>query len=355
VSGADHLQLNYLDLKDAAPETTKSTECTNPRAPISDYVPAGAPSNFCYESAAGADHIIAPQSRIVFYYEIYSGPTQDTGDYLDGYSFVPAVGKNELSCTIVSRTTGKPDVNSPYVCSVSWGDSNPHSIDPQPHWVLTQKPTVVVDGGTDPVDKVKAAMKDVLDTCGRGLPNCTADATNQTVFKVPEGAGWRVLGKPYVNGTKDNVEYEYKDGWRLSWKDSLKFEAEYDFSKVIPKLGLKVSTAYEHVWGSEASSGLTYRMTIQPGEIGVFFLQPGYLAVTGNFEVVYPEKVEIVKNVTINYPLSDTYKPSDAVPTWIYDGVVIGCTMPATSNEPVQSGNTVCPGGKLTEAEVVHH
>ena len=354
MSGANHLQLRYLDLKDAAPEKGESTECTDPHAPIPEYVPAAAPNNFCYESKAGASHIVAPQSRIVFYYEIYSSPSQDSGDYLDGYAFVPAVGKNELSCTIVNRTTEKVDPNAPYTCSTSWGDSNPHSIDPQPHWVLTQKPTVVVDGETDPVDKVKAAMKDVLDTCGHGLSNCTADATNQKVFKVPEGAGWRVLGKPYVNGTKDKVTYEYKDGWKLSWKDSLKFEAEYDFSKTFPKLGFKISSAYEHVWGSEANSELTYRMTIEPGDIGVFFLQPGYLAVTGNFQVVYPDKVEIVKNVTINYPLSDTYKPSDAVPTWIYDGVVIGCTMPASQNEPVQSGNTVCPGGKLTEAQVVH-
>jgi hypothetical protein len=270
------------------------------------------------------------------------------------YVSVPFVGANELNCTIRKKNSND-DVTktSPYSCTVSWGDPDPHSIDPQPHWTVQAKPVTTVDATTATPGAVAAAQKDILDTCGLGLGTCKADTTNQTIFQVPQGPGWTIIGKPYVNGTNKPVPYEYDDGWKLSWKDTFKVGADYDFSKTFPLVGLKISADYSHTWASEADSHLKYRMDVDPNHIGIFYLQPGYLAVTGNFTISFPDKVEFVKNITVNYPLSGPYYPNGDIQKAIPPGVVIACNLPAgASTAPPASGN-VCPGGKLSVAQPI--
>jgi hypothetical protein len=75
--------------------------------------------------------------------------------------------------------------------------------------------------------------------------------------------------------------------------------------------------------------------------------------VTGNFTISFPDKVEFVKNVTVNYPLSTSYIPNGDIAKAIPPGVVIGCNIPAgASTAPPASGN-VCPGGKLSVAQPI--
>jgi hypothetical protein len=132
------LHRTYYDTENSA--KVRALACKDPDHPLPTDIAPSAQAPFCYERVVPKPYeIYVPasyqDSRVVFYYDILNDKGQQTGYFMDGYAFVPRVGKNDVTCTIRKSSDRTVD-NSVYSCTTSWGSSNPHSADPQPHWSI---------------------------------------------------------------------------------------------------------------------------------------------------------------------------------------------------------------------------
>ncbi len=273
------------------------TSCTDPGG--TDLDPYVLSSNsWCLESNAN--------TRIIFYYEIdtWDGSTwRDTGYYIDGYAFVPLSGANVVSCTIKLRHTRQDTgTSSPYTCSVAWADSDPHSTDPQPHWNIGAKPTTEVTDPTQAVDLLNRYCK-----AGQQNPQCTYKAASQEVMVAPKSA-WQLYGQPYANCVDEKgAPYSLEVSRELSWEDSIsgKVKAQFDIGVV----EATVEAAYSHKIGAKYAIKQVYRTTVPYGKTVGFYIQPGYLQITGDFLLATADNIYSIKGFTMDFPLAEEYSP----------------------------------------------
>ena len=301
-----------------------ASTCLNPASPLLlEYAQNGSYS-FCIERDILETG--TPDTRFVAYYEIYlpadqstSGSAQDTGYYVDLYSFVPLAGKNEVACTVRSRNGVNPPEGAPYVCTTAWGNPDPHSIDPQPHWTISEKPTKVIDAATASQAELNAATNEINESCANGQPECSYTATSQRVY-APEKSHWIPLTDGEVNcDTKDGKTYEYDRGWTYSWSNSLggKITFKGGIDKIIEA---SIEGNYTHTWAETQSSTEKHTQTIPYHKVGFFYLQPGLLEINGTFQIVKPDRIDVIKNVTVNFPLSKEFTKEGFAPVQV--GVV---------------------------------
>lgn len=292
-----------VELKRFYVDRGQTEVCTNPAQDLPETV--SGQSSWCVEVR---DHDSYPDSRIVFYYEILKrvgDKWQNTGEYMDGYAKVPYVGENQLSCVIKNReTNADAGVASPYTCSYNWADSNPHSVDPQPHWTISAKPTVNV---TDPQQAVDLLTKNCK--AGHQTPECSYTATSQKVEAAPKDE-WQLYGQPYANcSTKPSAPYSLEVEHKLSWEDSIAVKVGVE-AEVIPEIvKASVDVEYKHKVGAEYSIKQSYHAEVEYRKLVGFYIQPGYLAIEGNFVVTTQSAVYRIDNFTLHLPLGEEYSP----------------------------------------------
>jgi hypothetical protein len=290
------LHLTYLDKK--AGDGSVAKTCTDPSSELkTEYLTAGS-YPFCLEAYQESN---TGETRLVAYYDIYSSSGQSTGYYVDMYAKVPFAGANELACTVKKKGESSPPPTSPYLCTYGWGDSNPHSIDPQPHWTIAMKPTVEVTDDNTAVELLNAHCS------SNQTPECSYKATSQEVQKAPK-TDWLLYGQPYGNcTTKPDEPYSLGIDRSLGWQDSIQVKVSAKFS--IGPVQAEVDAQYKHSVTAKYDIKQTYGTRVKYLKIVGFYIQPGYLRITGDWLVTTADAIYSIKNFTLHLPLGTEYSP----------------------------------------------
>ncbi|HEY6624213.1 MAG TPA: hypothetical protein VIX85_10300, partial [Acidimicrobiales bacterium] len=245
----------------------------------------------------------------------------------------------ELTCTIKQHgNTNDVSISSPYACSVSWTDSDPHSIDPQPHWSVTDKPTLVYDASTLSPGQLQTVKEQILATCGAGKPECTYDATSQGVRTTPRSE-WEPLGAPDANSTDHpDKTYEVDRGWSFSWQTQWSVKAGVSLAFLEKIITAKFEASLSHSWSESQSVSEKHTQKIPYGCTGAFYVEKGEVEITGTFQIVNPSSVDIIKNFTVVFPLANDYNPPNDLPV-VHIGVVHSVQWPIKGINPTPTCN----------------
>ncbi len=323
-----------------------------PTSPYPERVTPSSSVSFCYEKQMYTDRSgQGVDTRLVFYYEIYNDQGQDTGYYVDGYAFVPNIGANEKSCTIRERVSAKDvGVSAPYTCSVSWASSDPHSVDPQPHFSVTTKPVTVIDAKTDP--SPTRARDLVLQYCDTtDTPRCKWQKTGSSAFLQPKGDRTQVTS---VHSTcppeSKESELSYEKRVHIEWSDNIgvKVSGETKVSIFGQEVKASVETEYSHevTAGTETSEKIKH--FIPEGYRGALYFTAGVVEVKGTVNIFTPDRAYKIVNVIVDFPLSNEYRPPNnqpPVPVGVVDPEYWKCEEAQPSYPP--SGS---PGLQITQS-----
>ena len=168
-------------------------------------------------------------------------------------------------------------------------------------------------------------------------PLCTYKATKQEVMSAARD-DWLLYGQPYGNcATEHGARYELEVKKTLEWSDSIKTSVKAGFDIEVVKGGVEVE--YQHKITASYEVSQTYEMEVPFQKVGGFFIQPGYLEITGDFQLYGNDATYLIKNATIQLPLGQEYKPQGrdlVIEPAIIHGMVLGddkdCVTGATSN-----------------------
>jgi len=143
---------------------------------------------------------------------------------------------------------------------------------------------------------------------GVQTPECTYKAASQEVQAAPRSE-WLLYGQPYANcTTKPSALYSLDIERTLSWEDSVgvKVGGGARFGEIIKA---SVDVEYKHKVAAEYSIKQTYHAEVDYRKLVGFYIQPGYLRITGDFVVTTGTALYSVKNFTIHLPLGQEYSP----------------------------------------------
>jgi hypothetical protein len=325
--------------------------CFEPTKSYPQKITPSSTDSFCYEKPMyGGKAGMGVNTRVVFYYEIHNAQGEDTGYYLDGFASVPNIGKNEESCTIRERVSAKDVSNSsPYTCAVSWASSDPHSVDPQPHWVVTAKPVTVIDAKTDP--NPTRARDLALQYCTTvDTPQCKWQKTASKVFVQPLGDRTEVTSvhSTCPPETKES-ELSYEKRVHIEWSDNIgvKVSGETKVKVFGQEVKVSVETEYSHeiTAGTETSEKVKHFVPI--GYQGALFFTAGVIEVQGTVNIYTRDRTYKITNVIVDFPLQNEYHPPNNQPP-IKTGFVLPEYWPCGADQPVhpRSGS---PGLSITQ------
>jgi hypothetical protein len=339
---------------DNGPADKLALPCFSPTSPFPEKISESSSTPFCYEkemysnrSGQGVD------TRIVFYYEIHTNQGEDTGYYVDGAAFVPNVGRNEESCTIRERVSGK-DVSpsSPYTCAVSWASSDPHSIDPEPHFSITMKPVTTIDAKTDP--NPTRARDLVLKYCTTDdSPQCQWRKTASSAFVQPKGDRTQVTSvhSTCPPETKES-ELSYEKKVHIEWSDNIgvKVSAETKVNVFGQSVKASVEAEYSHEVSAGVETSEKVKHFVPEGYRGALYLSAGVVEVQGTVNIFAPDRFYKIVNVIVDFPLSNEYRPPNnqpPIPIGVVDPEYWKCEASQPTYPP--SGS---PGLRITQTDL---
>jgi hypothetical protein len=238
-------------------------------------------------------------ATIHFYYRIGKSTY-----YMAGYVHVPHIGANQMSCKVQFRDRTDTDT-SPYTCSVAF-ESSTSGYRAKPKFTLSEKPVTEVTDSTDQVDLVNQYFTEY---CSKGdFQRCTYTDLKVQYYQTSPA---EQVGRLQQNCTDTDHEYEVR--WKTEHRETnsfgtkLKSQAGVSMAEVV-KASVGLELSYEHGWEDSVSFDETTRIKVPPGKTGGIYLSSGRSEVSGNFRLVGPDKIYLLKDVHVTYPLKGTVK-----------------------------------------------
>jgi hypothetical protein len=279
--------------------------CTDGDLPPPDSVAESSDSAWCVESYGTLDK---PDAIATFKYDIVTPAGAATGYFIQGRSKVPFAGQSEESCTVYNLKQSDPPANAPYTCVATWADPDYRtSYDPKPHWEIKMKPTVVLPLNTP--DDRDAVITLLNQYCTAGQSDqCSYTATSQKVTSAPRDE-WQLYGQTFSNcSDRNGAPFKLMVSRKLSWSDSLDISVHAE-AKVFGVLKAGADVAYSHEVTAEYEIAQTYSVTVEYKHSAGYYIQPGYLEITGDFQLLTPADIKLVKGFTAHLPLGNEYSP----------------------------------------------
>jgi hypothetical protein len=169
------------------------------------------------------------------------------------------------------------------------------------------KPTVVLP--LDTPDDRDAVIKVLNQYCTAGQSDaCSYTAKSQKVTSAPRDE-WQLYGQTFSNcSDPKGAEFKLMVSRKLSWSDSLEttVHAQAELYGVF-KAGADV--AYRHDVAAEYEIAQEYTISVEYKHSAGFYIQPGYLEITGDFQLLSPDDIKVVKGFTAHLPLGNEYSP----------------------------------------------
>ena len=236
-------------------------------------------------------------AELTFWYKLDGTPYQ-----VKGYALVTVLGEPSKSCEILKGPSTVSD-DSPYICTVTF-TSDKHG-DPQPAWRVEKKPVTPV---LDPEQQAQL----LTDNCGAGQPECTYKATSQTVLQAPKSM-WQIYGSPHANcNSKGGEPHVVETDHEISYENSISVKVGAKFDIKVVKAEVEVE--YQHAVTESYTFKERHTQTVEFGRVGAFYLQPGYVEITGDFTIVKRDVVYAINGVTFDLPLGREVRPNNEGP-----------------------------------------
>lgn len=293
-------------------------------------------SPFCYQGDTKAS--------VVAYYRIQvpngSGGWKDSGFWVDAYAHVRYVFKNELGCS-VKKDGGVTEVDwAPYACSATWaGNGQGGGINPGFTWSVSKKPETIIDAKQNP----GGANQAVTGLCTvQTTDRCVWTLVKSSVFTLPRDE-WTQLTSvanscpPF---TKES-ELTWSSAVSMSWSDNIggKVATKGEIAPLGPfaKVEASLEASYSHTVTQANTWTETYKITVPLNKQMAIYLAPGVVQAQGDFTLYAPDKITLVKNVIVDFPLAKEWRsPSggQSVPKGIFKTPSWDCHQPAPSQSP---------------------
>ena len=241
-----------------------------------------------------------------------------------GYTKVPFAGANVVKCQIRPSASTAEVLDSPYTCSCEFTSSG---YNPKPRFKVSRKPTKQV---TDRDERIRL----LNEHCGAGQPECTFSSAAQSVKAATESK-WVMMGAPHANClTKPSEPHTITKSQTISWSDTIGAKVAGKFS--IKVVEMTVEANYSHSITESNTYSESHTQNVPFGRVGAFYLQPGYLEISGDFFISTRESNLEIKNATFTLPLKNDYRTQS------------GDLVHAVFVHSTDLGDAQCKGGKAS-------
>ena len=222
-----------------------------------------------------------------------------------GFSKVPLVGKNELRCEIRPTGSDSNTTASPYGVTCEFKETSPQSYNPQPRFTVFRKPT------TEVTDRARA-IELLYGNCTGGQPHCSFVASSQKVLPAPQST-WQLWGAAQANCiSKPTEPHTIGDSHTIAWTDTIGIKASGKFDVKVVEVAVEAS--YQHAITDSYTYTESHTQNIPYGRVGAFYLQPGYVEITGDFLISTAKENLSIKNITFDLPLGEDFHPQGGGP-----------------------------------------
>ena len=163
-------------------------------------------------------------------------------------------------------------------------------------YLVEKKPIKIVTDGAEKLDLV-------MNNCSlQQTDTCTWSATSQRAFAAPESQ-WVEMSAARNNCNSDEkVPVQTTISKTVAWTDSIGLKVSGGV-KLVEVVTLSLEATYKHSVTESRTYSEQHTGYVPPGSIGQFFAQPGFVEVTGDFDVSRSDAIYKVQNATFTFPL----------------------------------------------------